>query len=163
MSDIITDAQAKIAEEARTSFEIASRENGDKFWRKKEDAPEWVYVMSLDAHKGMLPDDWRYQFIVNALDSFSECAGEDWDDVIAERADSDTSVYNIELLDWLGSHGDRAGYVDEASKERDFIAEPGIMHRIMLGQYAERTEVYQSVRRSIEDRAEGIENESEAA
>jgi hypothetical protein len=46
----------------------------------------------------MLPDDWRYQFIEEALDAISE-DGED--------AQLEPAIYTHELTGWLHSRADR--------------------------------------------------------
>ena len=60
---------SKKAKEALAYFEKANRTNGVEFWKVKDGAPQWVTDLCFSAHSegAMLPDDWRYVFIVEAL------------------------------------------------------------------------------------------------
>jgi len=149
-----------LANTARAYFETARRatgdtatgprEDGERYVRLKSDAPEWLTDLVRDAHRSgdslMFPDDWRYRFIREAIDAIAEPSegdsDEELDDLASTFAD-DVPAYNSERIDWLGSHGTRPGYVDEAIEgyERE-IGERGIMGIITLGIYAEREEVF---------------------
>lgn len=134
------------AEEARSHFEQIKR-GDDQIWSVKDSAPQWVTDLAHHAHGDMMPDDWRYQFIVDALDILAE---EENPDNYVIALDADVDVYTGELLAWLGSRLDRTSYVNEALEEcgRDAIApeEPNIVKDIMAGQYKEREEVLYLVR-----------------
>jgi len=142
-----------IASEARSWFERATRDDSVVYYRKDPAAPEWVTDLALHAHGDMLPDDWRYEFIVEALDALAET--EDPDEIQLEA-----DVYNTRLIAWLGSHSHRAGYCDEAREEFSSGSD-GIIDQIMLGQYAEKQEVLGIVRAFIEQRAEDMEDADE--
>ena len=60
---------SKKAKEALAYFEKAKRTNGVEFWKVKDGTPQWVTDLCFSAHSegAMLPDDWRYVFIVEAL------------------------------------------------------------------------------------------------
>src|SRR3990167_3762244 len=142
-----------IAEEARSWFERATRDDSVVYYRKDPAAPEWITDLSHHAHGDMMPDDWRYEFIVAALDALAET---DDPDEIQLQAD----VYNARLIAWLGSPSHPAGYCDDAVKE--FGGEPGtLIDQIMPGQYAEKQEVLGLVRAFIEQRAEDMEDADE--
>ena len=96
----------------------------------------------------MAPDDWKYQFVLEAVVALSEA--DDPDDIQLEA-----DVYNSELLQWLASHLERAGYVDEAVQEygigtKDF----DLMSCIGLGQLREKEEVLSIVRSYLERKAD---------
>lgn len=146
-----------LAEEARAFFVRDTRDDGSHYWHAKNDRPAWVQELCYAAHGhgDMLPDDWRYQFIVDALDALSE--NEDADDA---RDSLEASIYTHELTEWLGSHGYRPGYCDEALKEygMDFKDTFSLMQ---LGQLTEMWEVFDQVRGFLETRLEEDEEEGE--
>lgn len=136
------------AGEAREWFELAERPNGDSFWRCKDGTPEWVKDMVHRAHGDMLPDDWRYAFIVDALDLLD-------DSMIADEARDliEADVYTDQLLQWVASNLSRIGYCDEAIA--DYKAE-GLVAIIQVGQYIERCEVFDLVLEALLQREEAV-------
>lgn len=125
----------------------------------KDDAPEWVSDLCHKAHQdgsdsiglGMLPDDWRYVFISEALDAIAESDDDaDLDELAYEFAD-DVDIYTSKLTEWLGSRADRHGYVDEAREEFGEGSLTGIMGDIARGQYMERREVFGLVLDALAD------------
>jgi hypothetical protein len=140
---------------ARACFKRSKRDNGEEYWLKKDGTPEWVETMTMEAHGSMLPDDWKYSFIVEALSALSDHADTD------EARDSlEADIYNSELHRWLGSHLERAGYVDEAIKEYGSHSDNGIEGDIAIGQLAEMHEVFSSVLSALESRVSELEAES---
>lgn len=139
-----------LATEARSFFQEAQRHDGSNYWRTADDAPEWMDGLALAAHDfvEMLPNDWRYQFIVDALDVLTDIGD---GDEYHEHIDSDVSVYSSELCKWLGSHSSRAGYVDSATAEYGRSDSDGIINDMMRGQYMEREEVFHAVRAFLSD------------
>jgi hypothetical protein len=120
----------------------------DLIWVTKDGAPEWVRDMCHAAHQdgtrhGMMPDDWRYSFIVEALDLLSEC--DDPDDVYPEP-----DVYTSELTAWLASRNDRHGYCDESMHEMGHHSQVSTIDVIMAGQVQEKREVLAAVREYLE-------------
>ncbi len=157
----------ELAKEAYASFERAERADASGTYytrvRTRDDAPKWVSDLVHEAHGAMLPDDWRYDCICEALGAIDEAGADaDTDDLAGEFADTDdlagefadgVDVYTSDLLTWLGSHGWRTGYCDDAARELG--AEGGtIDQRIMLGQFAERYEVFGLVLEFLRERAE---------
>lgn len=117
-------------------------------------APEWFVDLCRTAHADMMPDDWRYEFIQDALTELSEA--DDWDDV---EPDVDSLYpYTADRLKWLASHLDRAGYCDEAMEETGATF-TGTGNLIALGMYWELRQVFGLVREFLTDRAEVIEGE----
>jgi hypothetical protein len=129
MSDL-----GKKAKEAFGYFEKVQRHSGTEFWRIKDGAPHWVKDLCFAAHGegAMLPDDWRYVFIVEALISLDE------------GTNLEPDIYTSDLCSWLGSNVNRVGYVDEACQERGSDPE-GIVGKLQFGQLAEKQEVLDQV------------------
>jgi hypothetical protein len=168
----------EVAAEAAKWFETAKRpgldveDDGLRFTRTKDNAPEWIGEMCHEAHGPMLPDDWRYDCIRAAVDWIAE--GNDSDDS-GEFADGQVDAYTSARLDWLGSSAYRQGYVDEAIQEfgggrtsdgeygRGGGEVAGIVDMIGMGQYAEAGEVFGYVLSALEERLEAVEAELEDA
>lgn len=138
-----TDIQT-LAKEVSSMFETKKRDNGKEFYCLKDGAPQWVTDMVYAAHNDMMPDDHKYDFIVEALDAIAD--SEDVDDITLEA-----DVYNGDLLRWVGSHLERAGYVEDAVKEFGMDANSfEFFTALSSGQYLEKQEVLNSVRYSLE-------------
>ena len=74
----------ELAKLARCAFTLETREDGSEYWTHNRCAPEWIGELCNTAHGDMLPDDYRYRFIVQALDALEEAedvdeAGQDWE------------------------------------------------------------------------------------
>lgn len=138
------------AKEAAGYFTTMTRDNGDVITITKDDRPDWLTALIRETHGDMLPDDWRYKMIEEALDAIAEA--EDLDEAETEYAD-DVDVYTSNLTEWLSSRADRHGYVDEAVAQYGH-ADGGVMDDIARGQAQERSEVFASVRASLEALAE---------
>ncbi len=158
-----------LATEAASWFETATRTDGENYTRCKPGVPGWVTDLVYDAHGDMLPDDWRYSAVRDALDAIDE-AGEDadLDDLSFEFAVGAVDVYTGARLAWLASHLSRPGYVDEGIEEMGGGrmsdgeygrggGEPlGVIDMIGHGQYREAHEVFSSVRTFLETRADEL-------
>lgn len=125
-------------------FKKDKRANGNEIWRRVNDSPHWVAELCRAAHGDMLPDDWRYTFIVEALDALA--IDEDPDDI-----DTQPDTHTARLLQWLASSLDRPEYCDEAVREFGVPQPCDIVHMIGLGQYAEKAETLSLVRDWLEN------------
>ena len=143
---------ATLAKEAREHFSQKARytteetrDNPSMFWThdcddKGKDA--WIYEMTRKAHDGMLPDDYKYAFIVDALDLILD--NEPSDENEAREIEIEPDTYTSDLLKWLSSSNERLGYCD------DYVLEYGAEEsnteaRISGGQRMERQEVFNHV------------------
>ena len=125
-----------------------------RFYTLTKRYPTWVYDMVHTAHEDMMPNDYKYQYVVDTLDALSE--GQDPDDGLS---DIEADVYNYDLLRWLQSQGERVGFVDEVVSELGHHPDMGMMGDIMMGQVQEKQQVWQSVVSSLRERLEAIEME----
>jgi hypothetical protein len=136
---------------ARRYFTKGTRGSSDvEFWKKTDDVPDWVEEMIHAAHTMggghfMLPDDWRYEQIVAALESFIH---EDREEVIScLEADHATS----DLTAWLASDNRRLELCDEATDEYGLEVDAGMMQRLQFGQLYEKSMVYNEVADFLEN------------
>ena len=143
-----------IAQTGVNSFSIkkcdASRMPDGYFYIRKDDAPEWVVEIVREAHDNgdyftMLPDDYKYQFVVDALEALA-----DSDDVDNARSimHDGVDITTSRLLHWVQSHGYRKVYADDHIQEFN----PETLDAILMGaKYMERDEVFQIVLSAIEN------------
>src|SRR5262245_45755099 len=115
-------------------------------------APEWFTDLCHHAHGDRMPDDWRYEFIQDALNALEDGADEDGIDL------DGLYPYTADRLDWLASHLDRPGYCDEAAA--DMGGPPGeILAFVAWGMDRELREVFGLVRSRLEETAEEQDDE----
>lgn len=126
----------------------------------KDRHPTWVIDMVRSVHDdaNWLPDDWKYEQIGETLDMLEEGADPDEPQLEAD-------VYTSDLAEWLASHGQRPGYVDEAVKDFGH-SDMGIVGDIMFGQVREKEEIWgvvvQKLRTRLEEIESGVEEEFES-
>jgi hypothetical protein len=149
-----------LAEETRKWFEQAERRDEEKttYWRTKDGHPQWIQDMCHEAHNSptigdLLPEDYRYMFIVEALDALEEC-GED--DEPSEYLPEEVYTYN--LTQWLGSHNARSAFVDEAREQ--FGGSGSVIGDIMQGYRLEQEEVLMSVQNYLQTRLDELDDTS---
>ncbi len=135
----------QLAAQAVAALHKQTRNNGEEFWSFKDGSPEWMTDAAHDAHGDMMPDDWRYEAIRDALLTLQHAdddgSPDDLRDQVSEWADADTDVYNGHLSAWLATNLNRAGYVDDAISEFGW-PEQGLFKALAYGQMQERFEIY---------------------
>ena len=92
-------------------LQTKKREDGTEFITRTDDAPEWFRDMVHNAHLGLMPDDWSYRIIADAVDAIDEGVERD------NFTDTTIPVYTYDHLQWLASNLTRMGYCDEALEE----------------------------------------------
>jgi hypothetical protein len=147
----------ELAEHARKYFVQDRRlpqkpgEEGNLFYKTKDRHPKWIHDLVFRIHdEGQwFPDDYKYEYLVDALDALSEGIDPDEPQIEADP-------YNHDLITWLASHGERAGIVDEAVV--DFgRSDQGIIGDIASGQVYEKEGIFRSVVDALRARLEAIE------
>lgn len=123
-----------------------TRDNGEKFWvfePEDEDLEDLIFK----AHGDMLPDDWRYSFVVDALREIQD-ATDKWLDEPGFDYTQDLSNYQATV--WLGSHGSRSSYVDDHIQDYGIDEKKfSVISAILNGYAAEKEEVFFSVLSSL--------------
>ena len=158
----------ELAKQARYCFEFTGEDNPtkrDNIWVVKDgvyfEKPDWLQEMIRDAghhNSEILPDDWCYEMVVNALDTILEADENDnINDYLYDTTPDYVSIYNHELIEWLGSHNSRIDLVDEALE--DWGTPNGIMDAISRGQRSEIDLIFQSVYQFLANLAEETEDD----
>ena len=123
----------------RSAFTLAQREDGSEFWQFTEEARQSVDDLSSfvrELHDEELPNDWRYQKIVEICDAITEYDGDtEWSDASHEISDGLVSIYNAELASWIAENGSRLSYCDQVMEEGLISDEASMSERLMAGQY----------------------------
>lgn len=143
----------ELAEYAKSFFTTTQRPDGTRIYVLKDRYPSWVYRMVYKAHDdgNWLPDDYKYEYVVETLDALSE--GRVPEEGMTEI---EPDVYTRDLQNWLTSHRERSAYVDEAVREMGY-PDQGLDQAFMFGQIAEKEEVWRIVVSALEERLEAIE------
>lgn len=130
---------ASIAREVLEQFEWKQRENGSRYWvRTNHVSDDWIHDMCMTAHCTMMPEDYKFEFIHDALTLVSEYEG----DVEEARSGIESDMATHDLATWLASHNERLGYCDEAIRE---FRATTTLDILSYGQYQERAEVFDIV------------------
>ena len=140
-----------LAGEALSYFEYRTRPDGSEYWAVEEGAPEWVKNLVRVAHDEgeILPEDFRYLFVVESLEALAENPEEP--ETILEP-----DVYTSELLAWLNAYPSyRINIVDEAVSEFGWN---GLFEALQAGQFKEKQEVLALVQACLEKRIEEEED-----
>lgn len=150
----------KLAQQMWDQFEQATRDDGSKFWRLMEGAPEWMKDVCRAAHDGgkIMPDDFRYEFITDSLCKITEEDEDTDDDDLDSVGNFEGDIYNSDLASWLGAGGDRWWYVDQALKDppSDFSS------LLQAAQVMEKEEVYSQVLEALREYADTLDDEDES-
>ena len=142
----------ELAKLARCAFSLETRDNGSEYWNRNQCAPEWIMELCHTAHGDMLPDDYRYRFIVQALDALEE----------AEDPDEARDGYEVEyryyrVVEWLSSHpARRLEYCDDAVREFGLSSDATTATQLQIGHLSERLEVLELVRGSLEQQLQAM-------
>lgn len=141
----------ELARYAREFFETGTRPDGESFWTLTDRYPTWVHDMAQEAHGEMFPDDYKYEYVVDVLDSLE-------DGTHPDEPALEPDVYNTDRLKWLSSHLERAGFVDEAV-ENFGHSDQGVLGDIGFGQLYEKEQVWGTVVQQLRERLDEIEQE----
>lgn len=153
----------QLAAAIAAALETAHRDDDEQTpfirFRDQANAPEWMRDVMREAHgtdpdgsPAMLPDDHRYQFASDALDALAE-----HDDPDEARDSIEPDVYTSDLTGWLHSRADRVAYLDD-DELRDDSADG--FQRLAAAQLAERLEVFDLVRSSLDARADDDDDDA---
>ncbi|HBF13408.1 MAG TPA: hypothetical protein DDW49_08515 [Deltaproteobacteria bacterium] len=135
---------ASKADQFSQYFKTIVREgNKHEVYVLKDNAPDELVDLIHKAHGDFMPDDFRYETILDALYAFAGCDNADIDDV---RLEAD--IYTHDLLQWLGSNLNRVGYCDQAQDEFG-LEKADVLTLITYGQQMEKDEIVSLVREGL--------------
>ena len=141
----------ELAKLVRCTFSLETRDNGSEYWTHNRCAPDWINELCHTAHGDMLPEDYRYAFIVEALDALEEA-----EDVDEARGGYEFEHQYYRLADWLRSHAHRWSYCDDAVRELGISSDATTADQVQLGHLYERLEVLELVRGSLEEQLQAM-------
>ena len=136
-----------LAQQFAQAFTLKTNQDGTDVYVRKEQADDELDDLIHDAHDDMLPDDFRYQFIVEALQALA-----DHDDTDDAQLSIEPDIYNHELTAWLHSNASRTDYLTQVQQDCGPI-EDGF-ELLATAQLYEKYEVFHSVLASLERIAE---------
>ena len=138
----------ELAKLVRCTFSLETRDNGSEYWTHNRCAPDWINELCHTAHGDMLPEDYRYAFIVEALDALEEA-----EDVDEARGGYEFEHRNYQLALWLATHGHRFQYCDDWARD---MCSRNTYDRLAGGHLSERLEVLELVRGSLEEQLQAM-------
>jgi hypothetical protein len=107
----------KKAAKCLKEFEVmAVHPNGRKRNIMQDNVSEFTRELVYKAHAEMLPDDYKYSFVIEALELIADFNGEEYLDIITEI---EADIYTSGLTEWLNSNNSRVYYLTEALEEMD--------------------------------------------
>ena len=127
------------AEVFESQFVLKNRDNGNAFYCLIDNADEDLRDLIHSAHDDLMPDDYKYQFIYDAISGISK--DRHYSEVIS------ADVYTSALTAWLNSSNGRVYYLTEALES--FQPSDGF-NALTIAQEIEKEEVYRSVLSSLE-------------
>lgn len=140
----------ELSEKAKTmleSFEQKERNDRSKFYAIKDNSPlkEEYQDICHKAHGDIMPDDYKYAFIVKALEQIANMTDdcEPVDCLYEIEAD----CYTSDLTAWLNSSNSRVYYLTEALEE--YEPKDGFQ-ALAIAQQKEKLEVALSILNSLE-------------
>lgn len=149
------------AEEVRTEakailkgFKVSERvkagrdEAPQRFYHLKDNAPQCVKDLVYKAHKidDVLPNDYIYEFIVEALQLFTESGAVRMSELEEDINEIEPDVYNADLLRWVSDNLAFSAWVDEALSE---YGAKDLFQALQIGQQLQRQAIARSVLDSI--------------
>lgn len=139
------------------AFTTDTRNDGATYWKLRDGSPAWMTDVVRAGHgPDFFPDDWRYEFIQNAVNLLAECSG----DEDAARDSIESDIYTSDLTRWIASNLLRFGYCDEAMAEYGPVDDT--IRLLQMGQHMEREEVFTAVYNALVDLVESEPDEDDA-
>ena len=124
----------------RAAFTQDKRQDGTLYWclteqarQSVDDLTEWL----RDLHDEELPNDWRYETIVNiceALMDEDDLSNADPGEMSVGIANNLTDIYNSDLLQWYADNTSRLCYIEQAEVEGLISDDAAIDARLTIGQ-----------------------------
>lgn len=147
MSDYNADKVRELASRYVDQFEPLERTEHFSTYKRKDDADPDLQELCYAAHGDMMPDDYVYNYIVDALGMIADSSTDELQDLDGEI---ESDIYNSDLLKWLSSNLTRASYVDRYVQDFGIEAKDFELYKVIGGgQWLEKRDVFQSVLSSL--------------
>ncbi len=147
MSDYNVDAVRELAARYVDQFEPLERTENFSTYKRKDDADPKLQELCRVAHGDMMPDDYVYNYIVDALSLIADSSINELKDLDIEI---ESNIYTFDLLKWLYSNLNRANYVNSYVKEFSIESKDFDLHEVIAGgQIEEKREIFNSVLSSL--------------
>ena len=147
--EVVSKTVQSVAEEMYKNIVLKKRSDGSEFYCNIKEI-EWQKDIIYKAHGERLPDDYIYEFIIDALAALYDCKEGNENEAIAEiKAD----CYTSDLTKWLHSSNNRVYYLIEALEEG-----LGITDGFQLSSYAQQKEKHEVACLVLDGIKEYIEN-----
>lgn len=147
MSDYNVDKVRELASRYVDQFEPLERTEHFSTYKRKDDADPDLQELCYAAHGDMMPDDYVYNYIVDALGMIADSSTDELQDLDGEI---ESDIYNSDLLKWLSSNLTRASYIDSYVEEFSIQSTDFDLYlAIGGGQRQEKMEVFNSVLSSL--------------
>ena len=122
----------------RAAFTRDKRDDGSTFWcltdrADQDDLIDWL----RDLHDDELPNDWRYETIVNICEALTyegDLSNADPGELSVGIANNLTDIYNHSLFQWYADIPSRVAYIDDAQSDGLIASEATTIDRLMCGQ-----------------------------
>ena len=126
------------AEYFLAKFEQRTRPDGQKFYCSKNDNNEEARELVFKCHEdgSILPDDYRYNFMIESLELFCDC--QDEDEARERISEIEPDAYTSDLTEWLNSSNSRVYYLTEVLEEIGTIDGFSLL---AMAQQREKTEI----------------------
>ena len=147
---------SEFAKELQGMFITDTRDNGEKFIKTIDNRPEWLQELIREAHGDMMPEDYKYQFVSDAIDYIADNGN---DEELLDYPEIEPDCYTSDLTAWLNSDNRRVYYLTEVLEEMDI--KDGFQ-ALAAAQLQEKREVYNIILEGLKTKLEE-ENEEEEA
>ena len=122
----------------RAAFTRDKRPGGSTYWcltdrADQDDLIDWL----RDLHDDELPNDWRYETIVNICDTLmdeDDLSNADPNELAVGIANNLTDIYNHSLFQWYADIPSRVDYIEEAISEGLIDSYADTIARLIVGQ-----------------------------
>lgn len=90
----------QLAMQAYNACELKERPDDERFWAINYDGLDFdLQSLVREAHDGLMPHDWIYSAIVEALELISEC--DSFDDFEKRVNEIESDIQTYKLIQWL--------------------------------------------------------------
>ena len=98
-------------------FERKTRDNGERFYTLRDDAPGWLLDAVREAHCGDMPNDWTWEECYAACEAIDSERLDD--DSMREHCDGRVDIYTNARFQWAADHCNGSLFAEGESRAGD--------------------------------------------